>query len=187
MWLHRNGYASLRSRSGSKPRTTLQHLLGARPTERTRVRTTLSTWGSLPPTASTAFTLTVGPARSIRESQSARCRAPSRAPAIPVPSLKIRGALSKCIMRRGMVWTQSSAAASRRRSRVIFTPGKDRRLQSRHLDRPATPDAEQDLLFRTHLAVAAGVLAGNAAIVKTILGNVGTNKKRNPPTPMRQI
>jgi hypothetical protein len=66
-------------------------------------------------------------------------------------------------------------------------PGKDRRLQSRHLDRPATPDAEQDLLFRTHLAVAAGVLAGNAAIVKTILGNVGTNKKRNPPTPMRQI
>jgi hypothetical protein len=66
-------------------------------------------------------------------------------------------------------------------------PGKDRRLQSRHLDRPATPDAEQALLFRTHLAVAAGVLAGNAAIVKTILGNVGTNKKRNPPTPMRQI
>lgn len=65
-------------------------------------------------------------------------------------------------------------------------PGKDRRLQSHHLDRPATPDAEQDLLFRTHLAVAAGVLVGNAAIVHPILGYVGTNKKRNPPTPIPQ-
>ena len=66
-------------------------------------------------------------------------------------------------------------------------PGKDRRLQSQDLDRPATPDAEQDLLFRTHLAVAAGLLVGNAAIVHTILSYVGTNKKRNPPTPLRQI
>ena len=41
------------------------------------------------------------------------------------PSLTIRGVLSECnIMRRGMIWTQSSAAASRRRSRVIFTLGK---------------------------------------------------------------
>jgi len=39
-------------------------------------------------------------------------------------------------------------------------PGKDRRLPSEHLDRLATPDAEQDLLFRTHLAVTAGVLVG---------------------------
>lgn len=59
-------------------------------------------------------------------------------------------------------------------------PGKDRKLQSQHFDRPATPDSEQDLLFRTHLAVAAGVLVANAAIVQTIFGNVGTNKKRNP-------
>ena len=73
-----------------------------------------------------------------------------------------------------MIWTRSSAAATRRRSRVIFTPVNDRSLQPQDLDRLATSDSKQDLLFRTHLAVAAGELVGDAAIVETSLGDVGS-------------
>ena len=82
-------------------------------------------------------------------------------PAIPVPSLTIRGALNECnIMQRGDYMDAIQRRGKPSALPSNLHPGKDRRLPSEHLDRLATPDAEQDLLFRTHLAVTAGVLVG---------------------------